>query len=321
METSDTFINQAIDLENESHGAKARLDLLAQMRPLAKDDAARDWVTYFEDWESYAQGFYESQTAMQKSQSALKAGDLDLARREIAAAKPEIVIDQYSKTIRHGNISPSEKGILITLNLRWLPHIEAQRQAVGLEPLQVEFAPTNHEPLAQGAGHYSFDFDASKKVIEVLGSAELGVDVQQFEAGAKCSTGIEVRSPVKLAIGGLAGAQLSPGTYRMKLNIPDGAQVDVESGVSRQAITSASEINVRSSRRKGSLHTLASLRNNSRMRADSQFATFSAVIRESCFNATLRGCRTSRRRPLRASLLPGPCVPLSLCVPCRTLQL
>ena len=252
METSDTFINQAIDLDNESHGAKARLDLLTQMRPLAKDDAARDWVSYFEDWEHYAQGFYQSQSAMQKSNVALKAGDLDLARREIAAAKPESVIDQYSKTIRHGNISPSEKGILITLNLRWLPHIEAQRQAVGLEPLHVEFAPTNHEPLAQGVGHYSFDFDVSKKVIEVLGSSELGVDVQQFEAGAKCSTGIEVRSPVTLAIGGLAGAQLSPGTYRMKLDMPDGSQVEVESDRTRQAVTSASEINVRAV--KGKVH-------------------------------------------------------------------
>ena len=245
METSDTFINQAIDLDNESHGAKARLDLLAQMRPLAQDEAARDWVSYFEDWERYAQGFYQSQTAMQKSLAASKAGDLDLARREIAAAKPESVIDQYSKTIRHGQISPSEKGILITLNLRWLPFIEAQRQAVGLEPLEVEFAPTNHESLAQGAGHYSFDFDASQKVIEVLGSSELGVDVQQFEVAAKCPTGIEVHSPVALAIGGLAGAQLVPGTYRMKLEMPDGVQVEVESGGSRQAVTSASEIEVR----------------------------------------------------------------------------
>jgi hypothetical protein len=129
--------------------------------------------------------------------------------------------------------------------LRWLPHVEAQRQAVGLEPLQVEFAPTNHEPLAQGAGHYSFDFDASKKVIEVLGTAELGVEVQEFEAGATCSTGIEVRSPVTLAIGGLAGAQLLPGAYRMKLDMPDGSQLEVESDRTLQAVTSASEINVR----------------------------------------------------------------------------
>lgn len=245
METSDTFINQAIDLDNESHGAKARLDLLTQMRPIAKDEAARDWVSYFEDWERYAQGFYESQTAVQKSQAALKAGDLDLARREIASANPESVIEQYSKTIRHGQISPSEKGILITLNLRWLPHVEAQRQAVGLGPLQVEFAPTNHEPLAQGAGHYSFDFDASKKVIEVLGTAELGVEVQEFEADAKCPSGIEVHSPVTLAITGLSGTPLLPGTYRMKLAMPDGSQLEVESGVTRQAVTSASEINVR----------------------------------------------------------------------------
>ena len=31
----------------------------------------------------------------------------------------------------------------------------------------------------------------------------------------------------------------------MKLDMPDGSQVEVESGVTRQAVTSASEINVR----------------------------------------------------------------------------
>jgi hypothetical protein len=247
METSDRFIGQTLDLGNETHGAKARLDLLAQMRPLAQDDAARDWIGYFEDWEHYAQGVYQAQSALQKSETALKAGEFDLARREIAAATPESVIDQYSKTIRHGNMSPGENGILITLNLRWLPYFEAQRQAVGLEPLQVEFAPTNHEPLAQGPGHYSFDFDASKKVIEVLGSSELGVEVKEFEAGAKCPSGIEVHSPVSLAIGGLSGTRLLPGTYRMKLDIPDGAQVEVESEGGRRAVTSDSEIEMRAS--------------------------------------------------------------------------
>jgi hypothetical protein len=247
-ETSDRFIDQTLDLNNEAHGAEARLELLAQMRPLAQDGPARDWVGYFEDWEHFAQSFFQSHSALQNSVAAFRAGNISEARSEIAAARPESVIEQYARTIRHGATSPGEQGILISLNLRWLPYFEAQRQAVGLEPLRVEFAPTNHEPLAQGSGHFSFDFDASKRVIEVLGSSELGVGVQQFEAGAKCRSGvsgIDVGSLVTLAVGGLAGTRLPPGAYRMSLDMPEAAQVEVESGGSRQTATSASEIEVR----------------------------------------------------------------------------
>jgi hypothetical protein len=247
-ETTDSFIDQTLDLNNETHGAKARLELLAQMRPLAQDAPSRDWIGYFEEWEHFAQSFFQSQSALQNSVAAFHAGNISQARREIAAASPESVIEQYARTIRHGATSSGEKGVLISLNLRWLPYFEAQRQAVGLEPLRVEFAPTNHEPLAQGSGHFSFDFDASKRVIEVLGSSELGIGVQQFEAGAKCRSGIsgiEVGSLVTLAVGGLAGTRLPPGTYRMSLDMPEAAQVEVESGGSRQAATAASEIEVR----------------------------------------------------------------------------
>src|SRR5208337_3570328 len=141
-ETTDHFILLTLDAENEAIGAKARLELLKRMEPLAQDAASKDWVGYFEDWERYAEGVFEAQSALQKSEAALKAGDVALARREIAAASPENAIEQYSKTIHHGVTSRGEKGILISMNLRWLPYFEALRLAVGLEPLQVEFSPT-----------------------------------------------------------------------------------------------------------------------------------------------------------------------------------
>jgi hypothetical protein len=247
-ETTDHFIDQTLDLNNEAQGAKARLELLAQMQPLAQDPPSRDWIGYFEDWEHFAQSFFQSHSALQNSLAALNAGNITQARSLIAAASPENAIEQYARTIRHGATSSGERGILISLNLRWLPYFEAQRQAVGLEPLRVEFAPTNKEPLAQSPGRFSFDFDASKRVIEVLGSSELGTTVQPFEAGVNCRnglSGIDVRSPLTFAVGGLAGVRLLPGAYRMKLDMPDGAQVEVESGGSRRQVTSDSEIEVR----------------------------------------------------------------------------
>ncbi|MGD0522117.1 MAG: hypothetical protein ABSA48_12740 [Terracidiphilus sp.] len=246
-ETTDHFILLTLDAENEAIGAKARLELLKRMEPLARDAAAQDWIGYFEDWEHYAQGVFEAQSALQKSEAALKAGDVALARREIAAASPESAIEQYSKTIRHGTTGRGEMGILISMNLRWLPYFEAQRQAVGLEALQIEFAPTFQDALAQQPGAYTFDFDRSKRVIEVLGTAELGVEVHEFEAGAECPSGIEVNSPVALTVSGLAGTSLPEGAYRLRLEMPDAARIAFESGGNRQVVTSASEIEVRTS--------------------------------------------------------------------------
>ncbi len=246
-ETSDKFISLTLDAENEAIGAKARLDLLKQIQPLAHGAANRDWVGYFEDWERYAQGVFEAQSALQKSEAAVKDGNMALARREIAAASPEKAIEQYSKTIRHGTTSRGEEGILVSMNLRWLPYFEAQRQAVGLKPLQVEFAPTFQDAFAQQPGKYTFDFDRSKHVIEVLGTAELGVDVHEFEAGAECASGIEVQSPVALTLGGVAGTSLPQGAYSLRLKMPEADRIQFESGGNRQAVTSASEIDVQAS--------------------------------------------------------------------------
>ena len=248
-ETTDKLVNRNhfFDAENETVGANKRMALLKQMRPLAADAKALDWVGYFEDWEHYAQGVYEAQSALQRSETALAAGDAAAARSAIAEARPESAIEAYARAIKHGATSQGEKGILITLNLRWLPYFEAQRQAVGLEPLQVEFAPTVHEPLAQGVGHYSFDFDAAKHVVEVLGTDELGVEVRAFTGDANCSSGVDVTSAVKLAVGGLGDTKLQPGVYRMKLKMPVGAQVQVEVGDKSQAVTPATELEVQAS--------------------------------------------------------------------------
>ena len=253
-ETTDRFVNRihVLDASNEAAGARVRLDLLNKMRPLAEEKPTQEWIAYFADWERYATGIYEAQSALQKSYAASESGDLAQARSEIAAAGPEAAIEAYARTILHGQTSRGEKGILITLNLRWLPYFEAQRQAVGLEPLQVEFAPTTHEPLAQGAGHFTFDFDALHKVIEVLGTSELGVEVHTFAPGTKCASGIAVSAPVQLAVGGLAGTKLPDGNYRMKLMMADAGKINFETDGAIHELTSTSEVEVRAN--EGKVH-------------------------------------------------------------------
>jgi hypothetical protein len=101
--------------------------------------------------------------------------------------------------------------------------------------------------LAQQPGAYTFDFDSSKRVIEVLGSAELGVDVKEFKAGAGCASGVEVQSPVALTVGGLVGTSLPAGSYRLRLEMPEAGRVAFESGGNREVVTSASEVEAQAS--------------------------------------------------------------------------
>lgn len=243
-ETTDRFIDQDVDLKNELHGSNARLELLDKIRPLADGPKSLAWVDYFHDWELYAQDFFHAQDKLQESRSLLDAGRIGEARQAIAAASPEDAIAQYARTIRHGVTSPGEKGILISLNLRWLPLIEAQRQALGLKPLEVKFAPTHHEPLAQASGLYTFDFDVAHHIIEVLGSKELGLDVKEFTDRGRCAAGIDLNAPASLSITGLAGARIRPGTYQMKVEMPESAQVKVDVANKSQVVKGSSEIDI-----------------------------------------------------------------------------
>jgi hypothetical protein len=242
-ETSPRFIDQIIDAENEIHGGSARLQLLEKIRPLASDGNAREWVAYFHDWELYAKEVFRAQDKLQTSVAALNAGNMSEAREAIASASPEKAIAQYARTIQHGTATPGEKGILISLNLRWLPYFEAQRQSVGLDPIQIEFRPTHDEPLAQSPGRRTFDFDASHHPIEVLGAKELGIN-EEFTDGAPCSGGIELASPVSLSLTGIDDTPLQSGSYRMKLDIPGSSQVRVRSGANDQIVNEHSVVDV-----------------------------------------------------------------------------
>ena len=140
-----------------------------------------------------------------------------------------MTIEQYAIAARQGRISPGEKALIISLNLRWLPYFVAQRQALGLEPVRVNFQPTQHEPLAQGAGRNTFFFDSRGQIWKGLGEKETGVRVSSavkrdvssdFDPGLFAS-GLEIAEPQRLEITALTGAKLLPGNYKVDLLFPD----------------------------------------------------------------------------------------------------
>jgi len=55
--------------------------------------------------------------------------------------EPEETIALYARASRTGGISRGEEALIISLNLRWLPYFEAQRQALGLRPERRTYTP------------------------------------------------------------------------------------------------------------------------------------------------------------------------------------
>ena len=229
-ETSDRFIDQAVDEAPVLAGCRRRLQLLDGVRSLSKTPQALTWVSYFQNWEQFVLDFHKVHAAWQRSVAALGNGNIDQARHELAAVSPEAVMEQYARTIRHNGATAGEKGILISLNLRWLPYFLSQREVLGIEPLRISFAPTAPELLAQSPGKNTFAFDSGHHIWRVLGKAETGAEVLPAGNGRQCSGGLQVDHPISLSIGTIGGQHLPSGKHQLTLDMSPGSVVEVVIG-------------------------------------------------------------------------------------------
>jgi hypothetical protein len=171
-ETSDRMIDQPLDATAEAAKAQPRLAILNQISELGLSPLAKAQLDYYKSFEAFTSRFFQSQDALDKSTTLLKQGDLGGAREALKGADPEAVIELYRQSLHGLGMTKGELGLLISLNLRWLPEFIYQRQALGLEPIRVAFAPTQHDELAQGQGKNTFRFDDHKNLWVVLGSDE-----------------------------------------------------------------------------------------------------------------------------------------------------
>jgi hypothetical protein len=166
----------------------------------------------------------------------------------MALCDPKAVLEQYARAINRGRPTRGEMGILITLNLRWLPYMLSQKQALGLETIRYHFEPTEDEALAQEPGRYTFYFDRDRELWKAAGERETrgptftqwssGVTLQaagQMETQAPtfrlsspplagqenlreiCQTGLQSTQMIALRLDTIAGQSLLPGDYDLRL--------------------------------------------------------------------------------------------------------
>jgi hypothetical protein len=232
-ETSNRFIDQPLrDPNTIMAGVHRRLDLLAQIDETRLTPSGRQSRDYFRDYERFMLAFFESHVAFERAHQELKAGSAARARQEISAARAEAVIRRYVEAAARGHISRGEEALVVSLNLRWLPYILSLRQALAMEPARFKFQPTQHEPLAQGAGSNTFYADGKKNLWKALGEKETNAPAYSDNNGEEiCRTGLRVEQPLSLQLQPIMGDRYISGKYRLELlfarSQPGTAQVEI----------------------------------------------------------------------------------------------
>lgn len=106
------------------------------------------------------------------------------------------------------------------------------------EPVRIKFGPTQHDPLAQAPGCYTFHFDADRNVWEVWGKTECGPGTFTNPDAPEelARTGIEIDKPLSVKLGpimaldsrkGTSPAVLPAGKYRLRLLLSGKCEVKV----------------------------------------------------------------------------------------------
>jgi hypothetical protein len=228
-ETTDRFIDVPLtDAAEVIARSRARLALLARIDETALPAAGRERLHYYRGYEEFVAGFFHDHAAFERAQALYQGGDVAAARTAIAESDPRRSIERYVAAASHGGITRGERALVVSLNLRWLPYILSLRQALGMEPARYRFAPTQHEPLAQGAGNNSFWLDEQRALWKTLGEKETGAPAT--------AAGIRVDKPLPLKLAAIMGDRLAPGRYRVAIAYgpasrpPEERTLDVTSG-------------------------------------------------------------------------------------------
>jgi hypothetical protein len=244
-ETGDWLIDrQLTNIAEVITGCRARLAIIDKARTegLTREECQN--LDYQRGLEEFIAAFHEAHGCYQDSRDLWKKGDLTGARKLMCQCHPEKVIEQFARFSSIGGITRGEQGLVVTLNTRWLSHIVRDRQALGLEPVRIDFAPTSHDALAQNPGKFTFHFGPGHDLWECWGKEETGASVFSLPSSVTpamedsapavwreiCRTGIESDKPLTLAFrpilagdsrGGRKSAPLLAGQYRLRLLMLD----------------------------------------------------------------------------------------------------
>jgi hypothetical protein len=226
-ETTDRFLDHPlVEPQRVITECRGRLAILGKMPTGSLSPAASERLNYFRDLENFIAAFYESHSAWELSVGFLRKGDVHNARMALHSCDPRVVLQQYARAAARGKPTRGEMGVLISMNLKWLPYILSQRQAIGLDSIRYQFEHTEHEPLAQGAGKFTFYFDQEGKLWKAEGRQETQYPSFKLASAPSgnqevlreiCQSGLQSNSSIALNLRTIADQNLLRGAYNLRL--------------------------------------------------------------------------------------------------------
>lgn len=182
-ETREWFIDHAFSdqkVEEVAGGCGQRLNLLEAVSVRALTGYGKKYLQYFKGLEVFSREFYRIEHAYQQSLRHYAEGAVNEAEEAIRQCNPEQIVDQYARFSAGKGITKGEKGILISLNLSWIPYIESQRQALRESPIRCNFAPTIHPKFGQGLLLTNFFIDKEQNLWRNYGFEETGAPAYEL---------------------------------------------------------------------------------------------------------------------------------------------
>jgi hypothetical protein len=225
-ETTDRFMDRPlVEPERAITECRGRIELLDKISTGDLSPAVSGQLNYYKDFEQFVMAFYETHSAWERSVDFAGKGDVESARRELALCKPKLVLEQYARAASRGGPTRGEMGILVAMNLKWLPYLLSQRQALGLDPIRYHFEPVDYEPLAQSPGKYTFYFDQNGELWKAAGQRETQYPTfrlasppfaDQDNLREMCQTGLQSSRTIHLRLKTIAEQDLLPGDYNLR---------------------------------------------------------------------------------------------------------
>lgn len=233
-ETSDYFINPGAEFMHDGYNSaeevversKERIKILNEVDKNALNEFGIKEFNYQLGMENFIISFFRNHGNIHQAYKLLAENKPETALPLVKKLNPEETIKIYAKTISDFGATRGEEGILLSLNLRWLPDYVDIRQRVKKEPIRINLQPTFHDPLAQGPGKYTFFIDNEKNLWVAKGEKELGLNAAtngKLPLAEVTDSWVEIDKQAEFSLTTMRNFNLTAGKYKLELIFAKGS--------------------------------------------------------------------------------------------------
>jgi len=226
-ETTGRFIDRPLhDGEAVIAECQKRRAFLSDIDPHTMTPEAKRRLQYYKWLEEFTIQFYQNQNALDRCLQYLRKNQIAQIYETLEQCKPESVIERFAQISQLDVPTPGEKGLLVSLNLRWYPYFISLRQSLREESIRINFLPTHHDSLAQAPGNNTFFIDKNGRWWIGMGQKETGCEtfelaeppVSSSEPYAEIGqTGIRITQKTEIRLAPFANRSVASGDYQAHL--------------------------------------------------------------------------------------------------------